>query len=293
MGKGEPRLKAALLYNPAAGRGPASPKRLRRLVDLLDKWGIETRVVPTSPREESSIEHDFSDRDLLVVWGGDGTIHDTLPVALRWRLPLALLPAGTGNVLAHELKIPCKPEQALRLIRQGRRASIHLGRAGERYFHLMAGIGLDGYLIRQVDPRLKRSLGWVSYWLTGARSFWTIPLRPFEIELDGRSFKTIFAVASNCRYYGGQLIMAPEASVFDRCLDVCLFTSPNRSRLLSYVWAALQGKHVRLPDVIYRKASCVEARGASSIPWQIDGDVVGGLPVRISSSNQSVEVFVP
>lgn len=286
-------MKAALLYNPAAGRGRASPKRLRSLVDLLGQWGIESHVVATSPREKAPIDGDFSDQDLLAVWGGDGTIHDLLPVALRWDLPLALLPAGTGNVLARELKIPRKPEQALRLIRQGRRASIHLGRTGDRYFHLMVGIGLDGHLIRRVHPRLKRSLGWVSYWLAGARSFWDIPIRPFEVDVDGRSFKAIFAVASNCRYYGGQLIMAPEASVLDRCLDVCLFTSPSRSRLLSYVWAALQGKHVRLPDVIYRKASCVQARGESSIPLQIDGDVVGGLPARIACSNQRVEVFVP
>ncbi len=290
--------KALLLYNPAAGRFPLSRKRLASILEKLLVMGISAEAHPTLENQNGTVLP-LAGKDMLILYGGDGTIHQVLPAVLNSGVRLAVLPAGTANVLAKELGIPRNPERALRLIAAGRTRHIHIGEArtaqrGEpRYFHLMAGVGLDAYVISRTNPRLKRTLGWASYWWAGIQSFWSVPLTPFQATLDGVTFEATFAVVSNCRYYGGQLLMAPQANLLDGSLDVYLFTARERFRLLAYLAGALDGRHVRLRDVVYRKASRVSIQGDSSIPVQMDGDVMEHLPVEFSSCSRSIEVFAP
>ena len=206
---------------------------------------------------------------------------------------MAILPAGTANVLARELSIPRDPDRALRLLRGGRRTRIRLGKSGQNYFHLMAGIGLDSHIIDQISPGLKRRFGVGSYWLAGLRALRNLPLQPFEIYLDDRPVEATFAVISNSRYYGGHLLLTPAADVTEDCLDVCLFTSRDRSRYLSYLLGALTGRHVRLSYVHYLKAREISVRGEAYIPVQMDGEVMGTLPMDFEVARRSVEVFVP
>ncbi len=282
--------KALLLYNPVSGRLRLSARRLNRLVERIHGMGVEAEVVPS---QTVPTPLNLENKDLLIVLGGDGTIHSALPEAVRWKVPLALLPSGTANVLASELGIPRHPDRALRLIRSGRLRRIHLGRGDARYFHLMAGIGVDGYVLRQTSPRLKRTLGTFSYWWAGMRHFWTAPLQPFEIRLDDRAYPATFAVISNCRYYGGQLLMAPRATVFENCLDVCLFNSQNRLRFIQYLLGSVRGGHIHYPDVIYQKVTRIEVLGDSRIPVQMDGDVIGNAPMCFDSFEEGVEILCP
>ncbi len=289
--------KALLIHNPAAGRFALSRRRLGALLEQLLVMGISARAEAAGAGRDGSAP-DLTDRELLVVHGGDGTVHQAIPWVLEAGVKLAVLPAGTANVLAKELGIPRQPERALRLIAGGRTSRIHVGRArtasgGVHYFHLMAGVGVDGYVISRTSPRLKRALGWASYWWSGLHAFRSIPLTPFRVSLDGDSYEATFAVVSNCRYYGGQLLMAPGADVRDRCLDVCLFTSRDRWRLPAYLAGALGGRHVRLRDVVYRKASRALIEGDAAIPVQMDGDLMEQLPLEFTTSERSIEVFVP
>jgi YegS/Rv2252/BmrU family lipid kinase len=230
---------------------------------------------------------------VVIVCGGDGTIHQALQFTVPARRKIAILPAGTVNVLARELGLPMRLDEAVKVAVGGRTKRIRLGESGGRYFHLMAGIGLDGVIIENVRPRLKGALGQGAYWVSGLTAFWKYRLDPFPVILDGQGFEATFAVIANARNYGGQLILAPSADLGDPYLDACLFTARSRRRYVRYLLAAFKGKHVFFPDVTYRKARTVEIPATRDLPVQMDGDVVGRLPVSIRSYEPGVEVVVP
>ena len=302
--------EAVLLYNPAAGRFPLSQKRLRLLLQSLRQHGIKAEPVRTrlpsravSESEPDSTEPlqptppdsglDLAGKGRLIVYGGDGTLHEAFRLAAPWDIPVALLPAGTANVLARELGIPLRLEDALPIAASGTVRKIYLGEGSGRYFHLMAGIGLDADVIARVPPGLKKTLGIGAYWLTGLVAFWNCPIRPLHVTLDGTEWEASFAVIANAQRYGGHLLMAPHASVYEECLDVCLFTSKRKTRFLHYLWGVLRRSHLDYPDVVYRKVQRVEVAGDPSVPVQMDGELVGNLPMSFSVFSRGVQIVVP
>jgi YegS/Rv2252/BmrU family lipid kinase len=259
----------------------------------LEGLGIYSELHLAYPEHRSEREEKLRDKNLLIICGGDGTIHNVLPDAVRAHVPVGILPAGTANVLARELGIPNNLEKAITILGRGRKRTLRLGRANGKYFHLMAGIGADGYIINQVGLSLKRFLGVAAFWVTGISRFWGYPLQPFRVEFDLDSHVATFAVISNARYYGGHLLLTPHASVFEDQLDVCLFTSNNHVRFLSYLWGSLRGKHLSDPDVIYKEVGGLEGFGEPSVHVQLDGEVAGTLPMKFVSSEDHLQVVVP
>ncbi len=295
---------ALLLYNPAAGRFPLSEKRLKTLLRTLYDYGIRAETAITQPSQETSLN--LENKDLLIVYGGDGTLHEAIPEAVKWQVPVALLPAGTTNVLARELGIPRDPERALSLVLQRKLQKIHLGEGGRgqalgglpptsqrRYFHLMAGIGFDGDVISRTGQHLKKALGMAAYWLVAHVSLLKYPMTPFELSLEGEVHQGTFAVIGNARSYGGELHLTPKASVQENCLDVCLFTSQQRWRYLLYLWGVLSGRHLRYPDVLYRKVQHLKVSSDRPVPIQMDGELIGQSPMEFSSSSEGLQVVVP
>jgi diacylglycerol kinase (ATP) len=88
-------------------------------------------------------------------------------------------------------------------------------------------------------------------------------------------------------------LLAPQASVFEDVLDVCLFTSKSHIRFLGYLWGSLQGKHLGYPDVIYEKVRQLEITGDKSVQVQLDGELAGHLPMKFSTAQNHLEVIVP
>lgn len=286
---------ALFLYNPAAGRFPLSEMRLKALLKTLYDYGIRVETAITQPSQETSLN--LENKDLLIVYGGDGTLHEAIPEAVKWQVPIALLPAGTTNVLARELGIPRDPERAISLVAQRKLKKIHLGQTSlggkRRYFHLMAGIGFDADVISRTDQRLKKALGMAAYWLVAHVSLLKYPMTLFELSLEGEVHQGTFAVIGNARKYGGELHLTPKASVQENCLDVCLFTSQQRWRYLLYLWGVLSGRHLRYPDVLYRKVRHLKVSSDCPVPIQLDGELIGQSPLDFSSSSEGLLMVVP
>ena len=181
--------RAVVLHNPYSGSTSRPEDHLEQAVGALEKMGLEVRTLLSRPLNENLPPDQFEGADVLLIRGGDGTIHSALPAAIRNRIPIALLPSGTANVLARELEIPLDPLQAVALLRHGKRVRMYLGRSGSRYFHLMAGIGVDSHVIRRVNPVTKKRLGVGSYYLAGLRSYPSLPLVPFQVRFQGQVHK--------------------------------------------------------------------------------------------------------
>jgi diacylglycerol kinase (ATP) len=283
---------AILLFNPAAGRYDLSPKTIDRLLARLLEHGIRCKAVKTQPGGLGISSPELCSSDLLLVYGGDGTIHQVIQQVAGKGVRLAVLPAGTANVLARELGIPFDLDEAVEVAAEGRVRRISLGQSGDRYFHLMAGIGLDAFIVRNVKSGAKKALGEGAFWLLGFSAFLRYRLDEFELELNGRKHRGTFAVIANAGRYGGNLTITPEADLSEELLDVCIFTSRHKARYASYLWAAIISDPAAYPDVIYEKAREVHVSGPA-VPIQMDGEAVGSLPATFSIFEPGIEVMVP
>lgn len=285
--------KALFFHNPKAGRIPLSDDKIDGITRRLREAGFDTTVQLANGYEDSGELDSLAEYDLLIVSGGDGTVHDLLPRIVRTPIPLAILPTGTANVFARDLGVPMKLEEALDVIVSGKRRKMPLGQADELFFHLMAGIGIDGYIIRQVSPSSKKSLGVIAFWIAGIRRFWSYPLKRFGVEVKGKFHEATFAVISNSRFYGGHLKITPKADIFESSLDVCLFKSTSHLYYLKYLWGVLTGRHTQYSDVYYTKADRVKITPYPGLSCQLDGEPLSILPTNIGISEKSIEVIVP
>src|SRR5687767_414292 len=163
--------KVAVVAHSGKTFGGGLDELRRRLTDA----GVEDLLwfeVPKSRKAPKQVRKALQAKaDLLVVWGGDGMVQRSLDVVARAkaRPPVAIMPAGAGNLLATNLGIPADLEQAVDIAFHGRRRLLDLGRIDGEYFGVMAGVGFDGAMINDADRNLKERLGKLAYVWTGLR----------------------------------------------------------------------------------------------------------------------------
>jgi YegS/Rv2252/BmrU family lipid kinase len=294
--------RAILISNPKTGR--YGSRRLRPIEDVatqLRSLGVEVELKLTSaPGEATEIAARAArngSRDVIVA-GGDGTINEAIQGLAGSKARLAIIPRGTANVLARELKLPLDDEQATLVAAQGNSRRIHLGLATEeksgtsRLFVLMAGIGLDASVVQRVQPRLKKRIGKGAFWLSGLSHLTDWQPTPFTLEIDEQRYIGTFAAIGKAARYGGDLLITPGARLEEPLFEVCLIETLSRLRylqLLSYVVRA--GMPRNKPGVRFVKAASVRATGEA--PVQVDGELIGQLPMRFEIAPQSLEVIVP
>jgi YegS/Rv2252/BmrU family lipid kinase len=268
----------------------------------LRKVGIEVRLEPTSGTGSATeIARAAVERGekLIIVCGGDGTINEAVQPMVGKDCALAVWPGGTANVLARELKLPDEPDELARIIARGATLRISVGHAykresgWQRYFLLMAGIGVDAAIVQGVDPQLKRRAGVGAFWVSALDYLRRMPLTPFSLGIGQEHYNATFACIGNAAEYGGWFNLTPEASLEEGKLDVCIFNSRNRASLLWNALRGLTGTHLKSPDVVYRKAVVAYANSNDDAMVQLDGEVVGNLPMLFASLPEALSIVVP
>ena len=295
--------RAVLIYNPVAGALRRDLTQLERLIPALRERGIEVAPRPTSHAghaTELAAEAVREGMDVVIVCGGDGTINEAAQALVGTGVSLAIWPCGTANVLARELRLPRNERAFARLIAEGRGRTISAGRAvkpgtdWERYFLLMAGIGMDAKIVQRTDLGVKRLAGKLAYLASGLDYLARLPQTPFSIDLNGRQYESTFAVVSNASHYAAWFTLAPGAALDDDRLDVCVFNTHSR---LAYLWYALMslagGRHVESEGVVYEPAERIKANSNDAALVQLDGDVVGRLPMKFEIVPRALRVIAP
>jgi len=292
-----------LIFNPTAGALRRDPGKIERLTRVLARQGVDVLLLPTNYAGDATRLASQSVNDgaeIVAVCGGDGTINEAAQSLIGTETALAVLPCGTANVLARELRLP-GDENALAELIAGRSArTISVGRAvkpetgWERYFLLMAGIGLDATIVNGVDLGLKRLIGAGAYLASGLDYLARLPLTPFSIDLNGRRHESTFTVISNAASYAVCFTLAPGAEVDDDKLDVCVFNSRSRLVYLTYAFLSMaKGLHTRISNVVYQPAREALANSNDKALVQLDGDVVGTLPMRFEIAPQALRIIAP
>jgi len=233
----------------------------------------------------------------VIVSGGDGTINEALQGMIGTRARLGILPRGTGNVLARELKLPLSLKGATEVIARGRTRKVHLGCAidqstgARRYFFLMAGIGLDAEVVKRVHPGLKKRIGKAAFWYSGLGHLADWEPVPFEIKIDGETYSATFATIGKAARYGGDLSVTPRARIDRPEFEICLVDSHSRLRYLALLSQAMRGgMREDKRGIRFLRATRAEAFGNTAV--QVDGELIGKLPMTFEIAAESIEVIV-
>lgn len=294
--------RAAIIYNPIA-RGLARRQHLlQRTIALLAGQGTEANLIATtgpgsaSSQARRAIE---TGADLIVVAGGDGTINDAANGMLNTDVPLAILPGGTANVLAREMRLPLHIERAASEISGSRACRIAVGAlqthgSGRRCFICMAGAGLDAEIVYRLDLDLKAIAGKFAYYLGGFAQVLR-PVPEFEVTVDGKSFEASFALISRVRNYGGDLEIARNASLLRDDFEVVLFRGTLSVRYLSYLAGVMLRRVHRMNGCTVLRGRSVTCRQRSNdrVFVQIDGELAGNLPVTAEIVPGALTLLVP
>jgi diacylglycerol kinase (ATP) len=295
--------KSSLIYNPTAGALRRDPGQIDRLIADLRLHGIEVSPLKTDYAGHATElaraavnEH----TDLVIVCGGDGTINEAAQSLVGTETALAVWPCGTANVLAREMRLPCDENALSELIAGQSVRTISVGRAvkpgdgWQRYFLLMAGIGLDATIVNGVDLGLKRLIGAGAYLAAGLGYLARMPVTPFSIDLNGRRLESTFTVISNAASYAVCFTLAPGAKMDDDKLDVCVFNSRSRLAYLTYAFLSMaRGLHTRISNVVYQPAREALANSNDKALVQLDGDVMGTLPMRFEVAPGALRIIAP
>jgi diacylglycerol kinase (ATP) len=291
--------RGVLIYNPTAGQRDRR-SRMNALIDEMKGRGLELANAPThSPGHATEIVRAYLDQgvDLVAVCGGDGTISEAAVALVGQAVPLAILPAGTSNVLARELGIPIDADGARELLTAGTPQSIRVGLANGRPFVLMAGVGLDARIMGRMSPTLKRWFGRAGIFCTVAPEFLRYEFPRLSVATDQGVHEATFAVVCNARHYAGDWIAAPAASVKDDLLDVLLFQSRSRRDFFKLFngMRAGNGRHLQngFARVIPTRRARIASKERYELEVQVDGDCVLATPLDCRVAPEALRVLVP
>jgi YegS/Rv2252/BmrU family lipid kinase len=232
------------------------------------------------------------------VHGGDGTLNEVVNGLAGTETAVAVLRGGTANVWAKETQCAKDSIASMRAIVSGRRRRVDLGHAnsaaGERYFLLMCGVGLDAAIIPRVPTTWKRRLGALSYIVGGIIMVFRTKAWRCEIRIDDdASERSLYwMLAGNTRSYGGVLNVTYLAQADDGLLDVALMRKSGVHRVIMDGVRALFRRHAQSPNVRYARARSVEI-ATPGIPVQVDGEEHGETPLRIELVPLALNVIVP
>jgi diacylglycerol kinase (ATP) len=307
----QPNLQNALLiHNPNAGNGGIGRRRLldeaRRILSL---GGIEVDLQETrAPGDATAMAQRATaeGRQLVIACGGDGTLNEIINGLAGQqnghRVPLALLPGGTANVLAKEIELPWDIPAAAEKLLQGEVKEIALGLATPlkepskaRYFLSVAGAGPDGTIVYSIDLELKARVGILAYWWQGAREIFRYKYPHFRVVTGKEKLDVSLVVVGRTKHYGGPFRITDEADLYADQFELMGLTTRSGFRYLSYLPTLWAGKLRGTQGVHYWKAKSIICEPLDSNPVyaQVDGEPLARLPVEFKIVPRALKLLVP
>ncbi len=292
---GYKRIK--IIVNPAAGK---EEPVLARLNAAFQNQGIDWDIAIT---KESGDGRRFAGEaadegyDLVAVYGGDGSVMEAAAGLMGGKIPLAILPGGTANVMSVELGIPGQLDEACELILDPDASlrRIDMGATGDTHFILRASAGFEAKMIADADRGMKDRIGVLAYGASALQALREIKPSRYRLTLDGdeQELEGVNCVIANSGSLGIRgLSLSPQVSVTDGLLDVFVFRKADLESILSIAASALgtvdQFDNLQHFQV---KSATVEAEPAQSV--QIDGEIAGETPVSAEVIPQAITILVP
>jgi YegS/Rv2252/BmrU family lipid kinase len=291
-----------VIFNPAA-RGEKARHFRDHLAALSSSAELKPTYAPGSGRAlaREAVQEGFT---TIVAAGGDGTLNEVVngihDANGTERCRLGVLPLGTINVFARELRLPTAFDAAWRIIESGREQLIDLpsvefnrdGAPTRQVFAQLAGAGLDSRAIELVNWELKKKLGPVAYVVAGFKAL--AEPKPKIIASSARDGgQGELVLIGNGRYYGGSFELFPDASLDDGLLDVTIFPNVNWETLIKTGWGWLTDQIRSSAGCLHFKTDRVTLTSPGAVSFELDGDNAGSLPATFTVTRKALRVLVP
>ena len=289
-------MRALVVINPIAG--PGRTRTIGAAVDLAKAvltshhYDAEVRVT-TGPSDANRFALDAvaAKADLVVAWGGDGTVNGVASGVAGTGVPLAIVPGGSGNGLARDLALPFDPAHALRVAATGQTRAIDAGDLHGSLFFNVAGVGLDARIAGRLATEGHRRglMGYVLATIAELRSYDPCAYSIRNVfDADGRALtgdiidrRALFIALANSRQYGSGAQIAPQALLDDGLMEVVVVEPQSSMQIARKLPSFFGGTLQEGAGIIMRSAASMEISCAQPIPFHVDGEPRMG-PERIS-----------
>lgn len=292
--------RVPVILNPIAGggrllRGQESLKAVATANGCeLDIWIAESPDHTTRLAEEAAA----TDLPLVLAYGGDGTYNAVARGLLGSATAMGVLPGGTTSVLAYEFDVPRPAQRAVDALLRGEDRAMRVGRtdAGNIVL-LMLSAGPDSHVLERLRPSFKRLGGRVGVALQAVVEALTDrPLPKMRVVFNETVENAGWVIVGKSRCYAGKFCATPGADPFRDDLEIVAQRSSGRRAAVAFLSGIPWGRHIDRDDVVGEVVSRVRLEPESPedcVPYQIDGDVIGRLPVEITVDPQSLWVRLP
>jgi diacylglycerol kinase (ATP) len=270
----------SIIFNPVSGQSDPEARK-KSISEALAEHGYRCQFIETTKEvggEELAKKALSSGVDLIAVSGGDGTVIEVLSATIGSNIPVAVLPAGTGNLLSVNLGIPTTVPEAVHVALSGHPYCLDLARSNDgKHFAIMGGLGLDARMIKDADRETKNRLGVFAYLWAALKN---LPKRGavVEIVLDGkppiRARAKSVLIANMGKVTGGVEAM-PTASPNDGLLDVGIVKAETLAQWLRIAGYALMGRTQDAPELDVYQAKKITVRTPTPEPIEFDGESGG------------------
>jgi YegS/Rv2252/BmrU family lipid kinase len=298
------RKRIRIISNPVSGQGGAA-RRAREVMLRLVERGCAVEVLETSRAGDARrIAYEARSVDALVAVGGDGTINEVANGFGAPRPPpLGIIPSGTANVLAKEIRLPRRPADLAEVIASGREIAWDAGRIrpGDRRFLLFVSAGFDAQVVHEFHKQRNGRIRMSDYVAWGVRTYLRCEIPRIRVDLDGvrAADEAAWVVVSNVRSYGGPIVLTPGAKYDDGRFEVMIQRRRHKADTAHLFGASLLawafGVNAHPADVTYHSARSVRLESADGrpVPLQIDGDPGGFLPVELEIEPDGLRILGP
>ena|SRR4051812_20761658 len=299
--------RTVFLVNPAADNG-ATGKRWPEIANRAAAAGLDgDALLSQRPGQLTELARRAADdgAELLIVVGGDGTVYEVVNgIAGRADIELAVVPRGTGRDFVRTYGIPHRLEAALRTARDGPAREIDLGlarfrswqgEASEAYFANIASAGMSGAIAKRANETGKPLGGKVSYFWATLAVFarWRTSEIAVQVGDESRRARMHDVVVANGRYFGGGMMISPEAEPDDGVFDVLLIGNLTKRDLLLTLPKTYRGTHLPHPKAELLRGSTVEIDASEPLPVELDGEQPGTTPAYFELVPRALRLRVP
>ena len=242
----------------------------------------------------------LSDYDGLVAAGGDGTVFEVLNGLYRHpkhvRIPMGLLPVGTGNAFARELYLQEDIlSDAIERLHRGRTREVDVGfvQSADQGFHFINIVSMGFAVDAGLTAQKMKFLGKTAYTLATLWQVLKLKSYPLEMVIDGKTLASdnVFVTISNSRFTGTHFLIAPDAEIDDGQLDVTILENLPRSRLLKLFPTIYSGRHVDYAEISTFKAAQISIRSPGGLLLGPDGEFCGRSPAEVSCLSRDLTIF--
>jgi len=293
--------RAVIITNPAAAR--TAPEAVNAVIRTFERAGWRTELLATGGHGDArqiaayAVEQGV---DVVAVFGGDGTTMQAAAALVGTEVALGVIPGGTGNLLAGNLRIPLSPERAAQVLVKGRPAPFDLGRLmrddGDNYFAVACGTGMDAMVMGQTPSAQKRKWGIGAYLATTFRLLPEIRSVPHLITVDDVEYEANAALVlvANCGEMIPPIIKIRDGiRPDDGILDVVVLRADSMVQSMGAMWDLLRQDGGADARVAYLRGRRIKVETLEPRPVQLDGDEAGTTPFDVQVVPGAIRIMLP